>query len=93
MIDAIRGFFDWFYKVEQDPIPKVECWTIRANQGFSARLESLARRSRASEGEVIERALGIYSWALSEAENGKVIAFITPEQKEELERGCQRGDR
>jgi hypothetical protein len=56
---------------------------LKAEAGFLTRLECLAEESGCTTAEIIDRAVGLYSTALENAKQGKVITFVydsIPEQ-------------
>ena len=57
---------------------------IRAEDDFLARLDGLARASGTSKADVIHRAIGLYAQALKEAEEGRVIEFVTKSKHNSL---------
>jgi hypothetical protein len=56
---------------------KAKRFEIRTEDDFLTQLEALAVASGVSKSEVIHRAIGLYSRALQEAEEGKVIQFVS----------------
>jgi hypothetical protein len=55
---------------------KTKRFEIRTEDDFLTQLESLAVASGVSKSEVIHRAIGLYTRALMEAEQGKTIQFV-----------------
>jgi hypothetical protein len=53
---------------------------IRAESQFLDLLDDLAKASGTSKTKVIDRAVGLYARALKEAEEGKVIRFLSAEE-------------
>jgi predicted DNA-binding ribbon-helix-helix protein len=58
---------------------KRKTFEITAEDSFWDELNRLAKISGITPAEVIDRAIGLYSAALTEIEKGKTIQFILPE--------------
>lgn len=49
---------------------------IRADESFIEKLEYLAKASKTSKADIIDRAIVLYANALEEAERGNTITFV-----------------
>ena len=58
---------------------KRKTFEITAEDSFWDELNRLAKISGITPAEVIDRAIGLYSVALAEIEQGKTIQFVLPE--------------
>jgi hypothetical protein len=87
MIDTMKNLFDKMFGARKpQPQPTSEYWEVQARLGFMTVLSDLGERSGATPAQVLDRAVGLYAHAVQQAEEGKVIAFVTEEQREELTR-------
>lgn len=60
---------------------KIRTFEMRAEDRFWDELERLAKISGITPAEVIDRAIGLYSVALAEIEQGKTMQFIVPKEQ------------
>lgn len=63
------------------PDELMKTFKLRAEDRFWDELERLAKISGITPAEVIDRAIGLYSVALAEVEQGKTIEFILPKEQ------------
>jgi len=69
MIQFIRSLFS-------RPKSTIRSFELRAKASFVEELERLAEASGVSMAQVIDRAIGLYTKALEEAEKGNIIEFV-----------------